>query len=430
MAAVNSPSTLNGLYKRVYGELKNAVPKMGWGLKNIPWDRQNKIGDRYEIDVILANENGVTYGGSGGTGFTLVDSVAMSTQPAFVTSFEYVIRSQMSYGAATRARNKGKAAFANAMSLIMENGAQSLADRNEISLWHGQTGIGVVAAGGIVDGTATTFTFVFSEAEWAAGIWQGKEGAGLQVYDEGDALEESSSVSLFTVTSINYATRSVLVTSTAGLITQVETKNDTEALTVYFNGSRTNDMLGMRTIFSNTTGTVHGIDAGDFGAWAGNPFSCGSEPLTHAKIMGFAAQLQNRGNEDEDMNVVVNPFTWADLHQEQAAARVYDESYEKAAAEQGFKAIRYYCPSGWIKIVASPVVKGGEGFMFPLSVMKRIGSAEKEWEIPGAHEDPWHPVPNTAAAEIRMYTDQTVFCELPSRCAYISAISNNFGVAG
>ena len=309
---------------------------------------------------------------------------------------------------------------------------ESCARRLEVSCIYGSSvdGIGKVASTAIVDNDSTSFYLVFAEDQWAPGIWIGSEGAILEAYDEGDALETTGGSGDLTVSQVNFRTRRVLVTAASGLITQIETKNDTEALDIYFKGSHDNDMVGIDVIFQNTTGTIHAISAATYGLWAGNLFSCNSEALTHARIMGFAAQLQNRGLEDEDMIVLCNPFTWADLHQEQAASRVYDESYENQAAEQGFKAIRYYSPSGWIRIVASPFVKGGEAFMFPLSVLKRIGSEDREWKIPGAQEDPWNPIADAAGAEMRIHSDQTVFCDLPSRCAKIDDIVNNFGTTG
>lgn len=432
MAAVNSPSTLNGLYKRVYGKLQNAVPECGWFLDNVEWDQSHIVGDSYHIDVQLRAENGFTYGGSSGGAFALKASVAMGTQPAFVTPFEYVMTSQISYGAASRAKKAGPRAFAAAMTLVIKSAMESVTRRLEISSHHGssETGIGEVAIGAIVDVNATSFYIVFAEPEWAAGVWTGAEGALLQFYDEGDALEENASVSEFTVESVDFANRKILVSSSAGLITQVETKNDTEAITVYFSGAHDSDMVGIDKIFSNQTGTIHGIDAGDYGLWAGNLFQNGSEALTHARVMAFCAQLRARGLKKEELVLEVSPFTWADLHQEQQATRMMDESYKPKRADAGFEDIRYHSPNGGIRVVASEFVKGGSAYLFPLSKLRRIGSEDREWKIPGAEDNPFHPVAGYAAAEMRIYSDQTVFCDLPAACAKITGIVNSSGTTG
>lgn len=439
MAATNIVSTLNGNYKRIYGKIVNAVPSVGYLLKNVRWDKGNMVGASYEELVIVRSENGYTYGGSAGTNYTLNASVAMGTEPARVTPFEYTMRSAVSYGAASRAAKAGPRAFAKWSALILKNMTQSVTRRLEISLIHGQhaEGIGSAAIDAFTDlgGAGLTATILFAEDQWAPGIWRGAEGALLNAYDGSDVIIADSANIDLTVTKVNFRTRTVTVTGTAALIDAIETANDSAATAFFFKGSRTSDMVGMKQIFSNLTGTIHEISADTNGAWAGNLFDCGSESLSHAKIMGYAAELYGRGHDeeenDEDMIVLVSVFTWVDLHQEQAAARVYDASYEEKMAKQGFKAIRYFSPSGqWLSIVAHPCVKGGEALMFPMSRLKRIGSAEKEWEIPGADSDPWYPQADANGAEIRNYSDMTVFCSLPAECAYIDNIVNDFGTTG
>jgi len=436
MAAVNSPSTLNGLYKRVYGRLENAIPDCGWFLENVEWDQGHMVGDSYHIDVVLRNEQGFTYGGSTGGAFALNASVAMGTQPAVVTPFEYVMTSQISYGAASRAKKAGPRAFASAMTTVIKNAMESVTRRLEISCHYGSSteGIGVVVVDGTTSVSSTTFTIQFAEDQWAAGIWTGAEGALLQVYDEGDALELNGSDSELTVESVDFANRKILVSAASGLVTQVLAKNASgsgaEAITVYFSGAHDSDMVGIEKIFSNQTGSIHGIDASDYGLWAGNLFSNQSEALTHSRVMAFAAQLRARGLKKEELVLEVSPFTWADLHQEQQATRMMDESYKSKRADAGFQDIRYHSPNGGIRVVASEFVKGGEAFMYPLSKLTRIGSEDREWKIPGAEENPFHPVTGYAAAEMRIYSDQTVFCYLPAACSKIDNIVNSSGTTG
>lgn len=430
--AANTVAQLNGNYKRVYGGLHNAIPKTGWLLENIPWDKGHKVGDSFHEMIVLTNENGITYGGSAGSAFTLVAPSAMGTAPAYVTPFEYVARPQISYGAASRAASAGPRAFTKAIGMVVTNAMESLARRLEIACLYGQSasGIGRVAVGAIVDNDSTSFYLVFAEAEWAPRIWAGAEGAVIEAYDEGDALETTGGSGDMTITSVDFRNRRIKVSAASALITQIETKNDTEYLNIYFKGSRSNDMVGMDVITQNLTGTVHGISATTYGGWAGNLFDVGSVALTHAHIQGYAAELQARGLEDEDLILLCNPKTYSDLHQDQASARVYDESYKGSKAEAGHREIAYHTGSGWVRVVASGFVKGGEAFMFPKSCWKRIGSEDREWELPGGEADPWTPVADTAAAEMRIYADQTVFCHSPALCAKIDGIANTFGTTG
>jgi len=432
VASTTVVSTLNGNYKRVYGKISQAVPEVDWCLENIKWDQGNIVGDSYEELVVVRSENGYTYGGSGGTAYTLNASVAMQTEPARVTPFEYTMTSRVAYGAAKRAAKAGPRAFAKWSVLLMKNMMESVARRLEISVIHGQhaQGIAQIAIGKFTN-ASTICTIIVSEDQWAAGIWQGSEGALAEVYSSGDTKIVDGSNTTIEIFSVDFRTRTIqAIASSATLAGNVTTSNATAVVNIFFVGSRTNDMVGMKQIFSNTGGTIHGISAGTYGAWAGNLFTAGNEPMTMAKVFGFAAQIQARSRKNKERVFLCSPFTWTDLHQEQMAARSYDESYSKDKIETGSEEIVYFSPSGKIRVVAHPCMKGGEALLFPLSTMKRIGSAEKEWEIPGADSDPWAPVAGVNAAEIRNYSDQTVFCSLPAECAYVDDIINTYGTTG
>lgn len=432
--AANTLTTLNGNTKRIYGRLKSAVPKTGPFLKLVPWDKGNKVGDSYEDLVILASENGVTYCGTAGGATTLLSPTAMTTAPARITPAEFYVRPQITYAAAARAAEQGPKAFAKAITLVTKNALESLAKRLEISCLYGQSakGIGQVAAAAIVDATATTHWLVFAEDQWAPRIWAGSEGAYLEAYTaNGDTVISSSGDSTMTVTQVDFANRKVLVTAAAGVITAVETDNDSYATNIYFKGSRSNDMLGLEYFAQNTSASVFGISATTYGNWKGNLFTVSSEALTHAHVMGYVQQIQARADV-EDMVLLCSKPTWADLHQEQASTRVYDESYTKAMAENGFEAIRYHTSEGTITVVGSGYVKGGEAFLFPKDdTLKRIGSEEGEWSLPGSRgDDPWFPVADTTSAEMRIRNDQALFCNNMAAVAKITGITNTFGSAG
>lgn len=432
MAQTNIVSTLNGNYKKVYGKIVNAVPEVDWFLQNVKWDKGKKVGGSYEELIVLASENGYTYGGSGGTLYTLNASVAMATAPASVTPFEYTMRTQVSYGAASRAAEAGPRAFAKWNTLILGNMMESIARRLEISLIHGQNvqGLAEIPIDGFANSGATC-TITIPEDQWAAGIWQGAEGAQLQVYDSSDVILADSTNTTIQITKVNFRTRVIVGTAASStLASTIETANDSAVVNLFFKGSRTDDMVGLKQIFQNTTGSIHNISADTYGAWAGNLFDASSEALTYDKVVGYCAQLQARSRKNQERKLVVSPFTFADLQQEQMASRVYDDSYKSGKAETGVKGITYHTPSGMVEVVPHPCMKGGEAFLFPMNRLKRIGSSEKEWEIPGANSDPWYPIPDSNGAEIRNYSDQTVFCELPAECAFIDAIANNHGTQG
>lgn len=430
--ASNDAVTLNGNYKTIFGKIVNLEPKKDWLHKNIEYRKDKKVGAKYQDLIVLGDENAITYAGSDTTEVTFETPTGMLTAPAEITPNTYYCRVRITYPAATRAESEGPQAYIRALTLVLGNGMKSLQKRHSISMIYGRSdeGIGQVAVGAAVSVDSTTFDLVFAEAQWAPGIWRRLKNASLQAYDAGLDLEETGGSSRLTVSKVTHRTRTVRVTATAGLKSQIMTKNASEVLNIFFYGSKTNDMMGFHKIMGNQTASLFAIDADANDEWQGNLFNVGGTRLTGHHIQGYASVLQDRGLEDEDLTLFCSNRTWADLHNELQSARVFDSSYQKSMAEQGFNAIRYFSSSGWIQIVGSSYVKGGDAFMFPLPCLSRIGSKDRSWNLPGAENNPWHDVPDKSSAEITLMTDMGLFCNEPSLCARLYGITNETTVQG
>ena len=62
MSAYNTVSTLDGLFKVIYGEGPvKAVPEVAILQKEVKFEKSSKIGKSYNFPVILSSEAGVTY---------------------------------------------------------------------------------------------------------------------------------------------------------------------------------------------------------------------------------------------------------------------------------------------------------------------------------------------------------------------------------
>jgi hypothetical protein len=137
MSSVNTLSSLNGFFKTVYGDsLINLIPENVKLLNSIPFEKRKKLGDFFEVPIVLQPENGFTYNDGDGTAFALKDSNAMGTRAAKVRGAEKVLRSQISYKAAAAATSS-KEAFADATSTLFENMVESMANRLELSCFYG-----------------------------------------------------------------------------------------------------------------------------------------------------------------------------------------------------------------------------------------------------------------------------------------------------
>jgi len=433
MASNDAVSNLNGNYKTVHGELVDLSPKADFLHSTIAYRKDKKVGAKFEEPIVLGDENAITYAGSDTTEVTFEVPTGMFMAPAQITPNTYYNRVRITYPAATRAESEGPAAYMDAVSLVLMNGQKALQKRHSISMIYGrcETGIGQVAIGAAVTVDSTTMDFEFSEQQWAPGIWRRLKNARIQTTNASGTIDSGGGSDAITIARITHSTRTVRVTFANGTLkTNVANRNATEVLNCFFYGSVANDMLGMVEIFGNVDGTVFAIDAQANSEWQGNVFNVGNKRLTGNHVQGYASVLQDRGLEDEDLILFCSNRTWADLHGQLQSARVWDSSYQSNMAKQGFNAIRYFSSSGWIQVVGSSYMKGGDALMFPKSCMSRIGSKDRSFNIPGAETDPWHDVPDKSSAELTLMTDMGLFCNAPSVCAYISGITNERTVTG
>jgi len=140
--SANTVATLNGFYKQIYGDsLINLIPESAKFIKEVPFERRKKLGDFYNVPVVLQAEQGFTYNDGDGTAFALNGALAMGTRNAQVRGAEKVLQSQISYKAASAATSN-KEAFADATSTLFENMVESMSNRLELSAFYGGSSLG------------------------------------------------------------------------------------------------------------------------------------------------------------------------------------------------------------------------------------------------------------------------------------------------
>ena len=158
--SANTLATLNGFYKQIYGDsLINLIPESAKFIKEVPFERRKKLGDYYNVPVVLQAEQGFTYNDGDGTAFALNGALAMGTKNAQVRGAEKVLQSQISYKAAAAATSS-KEAFADATSTLFENMVESMSNRLELSSIYGGSSLGSGSGSGASGSSlgAATFT--------------------------------------------------------------------------------------------------------------------------------------------------------------------------------------------------------------------------------------------------------------------------------
>jgi hypothetical protein len=411
----NNLTTLNGLFKRVYADkMKELIPDGVKLLNQIPFvakDKQN--GSLYIQPVVLGLEHGITYA-TGGDAFTLGDSVAGVIKDAQVEGTQMVLRSTLSYTAASRSMGGGDKAFQDGTKFLVANMLRSMARKLEIELLYG--GVGIAQASAQSGAVVTIAT-----AHWAPGVWAGSE---KMVLDFREA-SGGTSVCVAPVASVDMDARTITLGSAiSGAHNDIGTQLAApDTVTIYPRSAYGNEFAGIHKILTNT-GSLFNISATDYNLWKGVEYSCGSAAFSFSKLMAGVAKAVEKGL-DQDIEVHVNPRTWSNLLSDQAALREYDSSYSAKQLEQGASELKFHGQNGMIKIVPNIFVKEGFAYGLVMDELVRVGSSDITFKRPGQGDEFFKDLELAAGYELRCYTDQAVFIAAPGKCVLFKDIVNS-----
>lgn len=412
-ADANSVATLNGLFKEIYSDkVQNLIPDGVKLLKAVDFLPKSKmLGNEYHQPVIVSQESGFSYGGTDGSAFALQDPAPGQVKDAKVQGYEFVLRTAIGTGAISRSATSA-AAFESATKLIVANMVRSFAKRLEAIMLYGQRNIGTVAS------VAST-TLTITTADWAPGIWSGSVGMALEIYDATGATKRTG---VAKVTAINLVARTVTLDALPTGTVATDVINHAYAGNIG-NGAGTNEFPGLEAIMRNT-GVLFNISAAQYDLWKSTVYSAGSADLSFAKLNSALALAAAKGLE-EDVEVHVNPVTWARLNSDIAAQRMFDSSYKKDLAETGSKEIVYIGQNGLMKITSNIYVKESLAFCFPKDALMRVGSTDVTFKRPGQGDEYFRDLENNSGVELRAYTDQSLFCSEPAKLVLIEDIVNS-----
>jgi len=351
-------------------------------------------------------EHGVTFAASDEDAFNLLPAIAGSIKDAQVRGNPMVMRSILGYAAASRAMKGGPAAFMEATKYLVANMLRSASKKLEIQALYGQKGYGVVGT------TPASTTISIAAAEWAPGIWAGAEGMPIDIYDETGVTLRGS----FTVASVDMDARTITLTTSPVSAGVVATD------VIYHKGAFGNEFVGIHKILETTTGVIFNINVGTYNLFKGNNYPAAGA-LSFNKLTKASARPVEKGL-DTKLTYFVNPRGWADLLNDQAALRMYDSSYSATQVENGAKSIKFHSQNGELEIIPSIYIKEGYAYGLALEEWMRVGSSDITFKRPGQGEDFFRDLENSAGYEMRLYTDQAVFCMAPGKNVLISGIVN------
>lgn len=410
-AGANNMATLNGLFKERYAsKMERLIPDGKKLLNEIPFISKDKQpGNAYHQPVVLGMEHGVTFADDTEGAFELAAPVAGQIRDAVVKGYQLVLRSVLSYSAATRAMGPGDRAFEDATKFLVGNMLDSVSKKLEIELLYGQMGYATIVN---AETAGSDVVVELTPAEFAPGIWAGAEGMLLDVVRSNALVPTLSGVNAITVKSVDLTARTITVDLPAALVA---------GDTLYHKGAFGKEFAGIHKILTNT-GTLFNISAATYTLWKGSAFAPAVTSVLSFPILQQAISKGVEKGLDTDVMVMVNPGHWDDLLTEQAALRVYDSSYKSDTAENGAKSIKFHSQNGMVEVVPSIYVKEGYAYVLCLEDWVRVGSTDITFNRPGQNENYFIDLPTHAGYEIRCYTDQAVFCAKPGRSIIISNI--------
>lgn len=398
--------TLNGLFKEAYADsLSNLIPDGVKLLNKIKFMSKDKQpGNLYHQPVILGLEHGVTFASSDEDAFNLNAPVSGQIKDAQIKGNPIVLRSLLGYVAASRAAQGGSKAFMDATKFLVSNMLRSMAKKLEIEMIYGQMGYGTCA------GAATGAVVTITTSEWAPGIWAGAEGMPIEIRDTTGATSKGE----FTIVSVDMALRTITLNASPTVIS---------GDVIWHKGAYGNEFPGIHKILTMTTGTLFNINVGTYNLFRGNTYDASSAALSFTKINQAAARAVEKGL-DSKLLALVNPRGWANMLNDQAANRRYDDSYSKDKSEVGSKGILFHSQNGEIEIEPSIYVKEGYAYLLDIENWFRVGSTDMTFKRPGQGEEFFRDLENAAAYELRLYSDQALFTSGPAKNVVIHGVVN------
>lgn len=420
---------LDGLLKQIYPkEVLNAVPSAAAIYKDVPFvTREQQSGGFFIQPVVLSQEQGWSYFAADATAAnsTLTGSVDMAMKPAQVIGSQMAGQSSLTVEAAKRAMSSGPAAFEDSVGLQMRVMRESGVKRLEMNFLYGQTSVSVAASSANVNSTSTAITIQLSQ--WAAGFWAGMKGAKFDLYQSGTYGSQTkvNTNAALVVSTVNATTRVVTVTGNSSDITAVDAYIASNANTAqfFFYGAYNVEAAGLKRQLTNTAGTLFNISSATFDLWGGNTYTVLTPfALTFAQLQKAVAVAVNRGL-DEDVDVFISPDAWANLLVDQAALRQYTSG--GPTFENGGGKLAFQSQNGKINIRPHIFVKQGDAFIIPMKNVKRLGTTDLTYDIPGTQAGKVFIYNQTTMSfEYRCYSHQTIFINSPAKGVYVTGIVN------
>lgn len=437
-------AAIAGDLKTVYGqELIQVLPDAAILQKKFPLASSAaypNVGKFYSALIGLQYPWGFSFLGTGYEGTTtntaLGDALAGQTLPAEIYACTTVLCENITYQVLDRA--SGNNSTQSVLSALTYTGEQmAINTRNvlELQILHGREGIG--AASGSVSGSGP-YTVVFDPATTSAGILSTLIGARVQWMQSDNTTARTAN------DGSNYLTVSAVGLSDVNnpSITMVATGTTTVGSIVtgdlmYIAGMRgvtvaagatavpQYEMIGLGLQIGAQTGSYFSIDKALYPGWLGNSLPSVGQFSPSVLMSGATASLA-RGGEKGEYMAVVSPRQWGVLNSALATNEFYNQQAPSfsMSKKSGTNDIEISQSGITMTVTGHPFQKDGQAYVFPVNQVKRIGSVDLSFAIPGRPADEFlYPLPGTATVQRQCRADWQIALLKPPSATKISGVT-------
>jgi hypothetical protein len=346
---------------------------------------------------------------------------------ASIRGSELAVRSALSYKFLHSALKQldgtrsGARAFVNATKDRFEKLTKGASYFRECTLLYGG-GTGAVSNLGVVantTGSATTTLIVqMAAADYATALWSGSEGLEFDIYSSAGVKRNSGGTgadAVFKLAGTDPSTYRVTFTSLAANVTAVVGTDQ-----IFFAGARGNDSLGLVGAASTQTGSLWGINVGTYGLWKPTVVPVGGS-MTFAAVSEAGARVSSTGFYG-DYTLYVNPATFGDICDDQTAL-VQHTTKSSGKLTVGFDDVVFKTQAGSTRLRVHPYMKRGVALGVPDDYCTRIGATDLTHTMPG-YGKMFRELENAAGVEMRLYSDQAIWCKNPQYLMVFTGIAN------
>ena len=435
MSSIATLQTASAFFKTQFADhVINLVPDLNPIMKDFPFvPASEKHGSVYIWPVILNQDQGFTCHGANDANLVFNDPSIHTAQQASITASTYTGRTFISLSTLSRATGSEKA-FVDATSHYVEALMGGFSNMLEGIHWYGKKGL----AKGTSDASNVTTNPTLSIAYAAAApfLFLGAEGMPVDIYTDDGSGNPTFVKVLSTMIS------KVFIGSSTGLITNMDGGifvtlasaaglSTNTAYHIFRKGYRSLEHSGIVDILSNDT--IFGIDASNFSLWRANRFAVGAaltySNFSKAVAMGIGRGLSGplmcyaRANTLRSVFPDYQPLSDASSTK---GSRRFQGAKDVSSLEHGTRDIKFIVDGVEATMKSSEFVKGGDMVCLDAATVLRIGSSGVTFNLPGLNIDGqsyFLPRQDISAAELRVYADESVVVEQPSKSLLLTSIS-------